>query len=288
MEIVIASGKGGTGKTTLTSSLIYLLWDEKKLISVDADAEAPNLHLLLGINLTSVEEVFSSKIAEIDYRKCKRCNICVENCVFRAMAEGPVVKEHLCEGCGACKASCPFDAITLKEVPSGEILISEEGKYSPFISARTYPGRPNTGKIVFEEKRIARELIRKGMGDNILVDSAAGIGCQVIASLSGSDRAILVTEPTKASLEDLKRIHSVVEHFGIPSYLVINKSGMTSFDGIEKFSKENGLEKIGEIPYSTEVLKAISIGVPVVKSFPESEASREISRIAEIISDWLD
>ena len=289
MEIVIASGKGGVGKSTITGSLIALLQDYS-IGSVDADAEAPNLHIIFNVEKWKKEEEFSAaKTAKIN-DNCINCGICDNVCIYEAIhTVGGIhrIKSYLCEGCGACKAVCPVDAIDISDTISGWLRIGET-KYGPLVSAELDVGKPNSGKLVTEEKNIAREWKKEGKIKNIIVDSAAGIGCQVIASLSGANMAILIAEPTPSSLSDLKRIYFLAKHFGIESKIVINKHGMNpNYEGIDKFAKENGIEIISRIPYDSSVPKSLAAMKPLVEFAPDSKASEEIKKLSEIVRGWL-
>ncbi len=288
MQIVIASGKGGVGKSIFTSSLIYFLKDKFKLVAVDADAEAPNLHLIFNVdNWLEEKSLTGGKIAEINSEKCINCSLCIKNCTYKAVKklsnkEKPVVNKLICEGCGACKIVCPVKAVTLKEAKSGTIRKTVTTYGFPLISAQLDVGRPNSGKLVTEEKKWAKETADEKT--HILVDSAAGIGCQVIASVSGADLAILVAEPTKSSLHDLKRVHKVVEHFKIPSLFVVNKYNLNpSFKGIEKYAEEKKSKILGKIPYDTKVPQSIILRRPLPEVFPETEASKVIKEIGKKI-----
>ncbi len=290
MEIVIASGKGGVGKSTFTGSLIALLKD-LKIAAVDADAEAPNLHLVLHVDSwDSEKEVIAAKGAAIT-DKCINCGVCDNVCIYEAIyVENEIhkIKEYLCEGCGACKAVCPVEgAIVIDDVVSGWIRTANT-EYGPLVSAELDVGKPNSGKLVTEEKNIAKEWVKEGKAKHVIVDSAAGIGCQVIASLSGANKAILIAEPTPSSLSDLKRVYWLAQHFRIPSYIIINKEGMNpGYKGIEEFAEENDIPIIGRIPYDSSIPKSLSSLKPLVEYAPDSPASKEIRRIAEIVRGWL-
>ena len=292
MEIVIASGKGGVGKSTLTGSLISLLRKDYRIAAVDADAEAPNLHLVLNVEKWDEErEVVSAKTARIT-DKCINCGLCDNVCIYEAIyiKDGKHhIKEYLCEGCGACSAVCPVEgAIVISDAVSGWIRTAQT-PYGPIVSAELDVGKPNSGKLVTEEKNIAKAWVKEGKAEHVIVDSAAGIGCQVIASLSGANKAILVAEPTPSSLSDLKRVHWLTQHFRIDAYLVINKDGMNpGFKGLEEFSEENGVPIIGRIPYDASIPKSLNSMKPLVEFLPDSPASEEIRRIANIVKGWLE
>ncbi|MEL9998553.1 MAG: ATP-binding protein [Thermoplasmata archaeon] len=290
-EIVVASGKGGVGKSTISSSLSVILSD-KKIGIVDADAEAPNLHLIFDINNWEKEIDYRNKsVAVVNYSKCDMCLICEKNCSYEAIYHDSLLKirDYVCEGCGACKVVCPKKAIEIiKDQHSGWIRISST-KYGPLITSELEVGQPNSGKLVTEEKKIAREWIRDGKVKNLIVDSAAGIGCQVIASVSGANYAILVAEPTESSLSDLSRIFSLTYHFRIKSYIILNKSNINpGFDGIKKFASENNIEILGEIPYDENVSKSLAYKKPLVLFNPKSIATKAIIEISESVKKFLD
>jgi len=292
MELVIASGKGGVGKSSIVASLVSILKD-KKLAIVDADAEAPNLHILFKVQQwNEIREYRDKSVAKINFEKCSRCMECVDICVYNAISvkdSAPFIKDYLCEGCGACKIICPAKAIDIaSDLLAGYIKVTDT-RYGPFVSAELDVGQHNSGKLVSEEKKIARNWIKDYSLKNIIVDSAAGIGCQVIASMSGADRAILVAEPTESSLSDLSRVYSLAEHFNIKSYLVINKSDLNpGFKGLRKFATDHDIEIIGEIPYDLAAARAIVKSVPVVELEPDSKISVSLFKLADIVREFLD
>ena len=290
MELVIASGKGGVGKSTITASLISLLSRDLKIASVDADAEAPNLHIIFNVeNWEKVEEFTAAKSAKIN-DNCINCGLCDNACIYKAIYEKDGkrwIKEYLCEGCAACKMVCPVDAIDIFDTISGWLKVGNT-KYGPLVSAELDVGKPNSGKLVTEEKKIARNWVKEGKAEHVIIDAAAGIGCQVISSLSGANLALLVAEPTPSSLSDLNRIYSLANHFGIESKIIINKDGINpGFDGIERFAEENGLEIIGRVPYDSSVPKSLSMRKPLVEFAPDSRASEAIMEIAKIVKGWF-
>ncbi len=290
MDLVIASGKGGVGKSTFTGSLITLLKDYG-IAAVDADAEAPNLHLVFNVQHWNEErEVIAAHTATIN-SSCINCGVCDSVCIYEAIYEADGqrrIKEYLCEGCGACKAVCPVEgAIEISPSVSGWIRTAFT-PYGPLVSAELDVGKPNSGKLVTEEKNIAKEWVKEGKAKHIIVDAAAGIGCQVIASLSGANKAILIAEPTPSSLSDLMRAYYLTQHFRIESFLVINKDGINpGYNGLEKFARENGVEILGRIPYHSAVPKSLSSMRPLVEFMPESPPAREIRKIAEVVRGWL-
>jgi MinD superfamily P-loop ATPase len=290
-EIVVASGKGGVGKSTLSSSISVLLRN-KNIGIVDADAEAPNLHIIFKIDSWDREIEYREKsVAVIDYSKCINCMICQGACTYEAIEirdGSPHIRGYVCEGCGACKVVCPVNAVMIKRNDlAGWIRIGKTA-YGPFVSSELDVGQPNSGKLVTEEKNIARTWIKEGKTRNIIVDSAAGIGCQVIASMSGSSHAVLVAEPTKSSLSDLKRAFYLAEHFRIKSFIVLNKYDLNiEFQDLNAFSKDNDVEIIGRIPYDKNVAASMIHKKPLVEFDPNTPASKAIREIASFIEGLM-
>ena len=276
-KIVIASGKGGVGKSMLTSALAMLFTKTKKIVAVDCDADAPNLAIWLGgvKKWDKILPVSTLAKPEIDYKKCNSCGLCVKNCRFDAlkMVNGkPKLNPFLCEGCGACEAICPQKAIKLKPVQNGEIKIKKTKYGFPLVSGNLHPGETGSGKVVSEIKREAEKFKHNLM----IIDSAPGTGCPVIASLQGADFAILITEPTPSGFSDLKRVLKVVNHFNIPWGLVINKWDINSqLSGkMKRWTKKKFL---GKISYDKEIFKAISNLTPIIET--DLKVKDEIEKI---------
>ena len=273
MEIVIASGKGGVGKSTLSASLSVLFSKEKEIQLIDADVDCPDLQFLFKGKEIIRKPMYLSKVAEINFDVCTKCMKCVSACPFNAIDKNLRIDKFSCEGCGVCVETCPEKAIKLKKSLTGYIVKRDVG--FPLIYGELEPGQANSGMLVDELKKLKEDK------EITVVDSAAGIGCPVISSIRGSDLAILITEPTQAALDDLKRILGLVDHFNIPSYLVINKSNMpgTNKEIVLKFAKENGIEIIGEIPFDKSAFEAISNGKPLVLT--NSPLKKNIKEIYE-------
>ncbi len=295
LEITVASGKGGVGKTTITASILITLASRGyDVIAVDADADAPNLHIALGIDRWDyIEDYSESEVAEIDQDKCIRCGSCMEVCSYKAiyLDDGVYkVNKLICEGCPTCRLVCPVDAIYMVRASTGVIRYTKTRYDFTLISARLEPGRPNSGKLVSREREYARGFARED--SIILIDAAAGIGCQVISSIAGSNATILVAEPTKASFNDLKRVYRVARHFMQPTALVINKYDLNEdmTHRLIKYADENNIYLLGLIPYDDTIPKSISLMKPVILAYPDSKASkalREISeKVVEIIKNW--
>jgi len=276
MRIVVASGKGGVGKSMLASALAMLYAKENKVVACDCDADAPNLGLWLGVeDYDSVEKVSTSSRAVIDYGKCVNCGKCAETCRFNAikMQEGkPVANYFLCEGCGACELVCPQKAITMKSVQNGAVRVRRNASGIPLYSGQLFPGETGSGKIVEE----IRKRAEKEEHEVMVLDAAAGIGCPVIASVRGCDRAVLVTEPTPSGLADLKRALTLVEHFNLPYQLVVNKWDANK-ETTAAIEEEFGEKVIGKLSYDRKVIDSIVRLKPILES--DSKVVGEIKAV---------
>jgi len=200
-----------------------------------------------------------------------------------------VVNELTCEGCNVCGLVCPVPGtITLEQVRSGVIRRATTKYGFPIISAQLDVGKPESGKLVTEEKEWAKKLMDELNLEHMIVDSAAGIGCQVIASLGGADVAILIAEPTPASLSDVQRAYKVVQHFREPAYLIINKADLNpGFTKLREWAEAEGIPVIGEVPYDRAIPKSMAMLKPVVEVFPESPASKALKEIADVIAEEI-
>jgi len=265
-KIVVASGKGGVGKSMVASTLTTLFSQEKQLVAVDCDVDAPNLHLWLGENeqWDKVEKISTNELPVFDYEKCNSCGKCVEICAFEALKmvkSKPVVNKFFCEGCAACQVVCPNKAITMKRIKNAEVRIKNNVAGFPLISAQLYPGQTGSGKVVEEIKKRA-----EGFDCQLMVlDSPAGTGCPVIAALQGTNFALLVTEPTPSGLSDLKKVFQVVNHFKIPFGVIINKWDINK-DLSQKIAQEFENQFFGKISYDQRIFKAVSCLKPIIKT----------------------
>jgi MinD superfamily P-loop ATPase len=258
-EITVISGKGGTGKTTFTANLASLL---DNLVVGDCDVDAPNLHLLLNPENKS-EAVFKGmKLAVKNDDLCIDCGLCYENCRFNAITAADYqIKNLKCEGCAVCAYVCPTDAIKMEEIETGT-LYEAESRFGEMVHAKLIPGADTSGKLVSEVKNRASELAKEKNKDWILIDGSPGIGCPVIASLTGSDMTVLVTEPTMSGFADLKRVMEVVNHFKIPAGIVINKYDLNENISakIEAYAAEEKIELLTKIPYSRVIVDSLKKG----------------------------
>jgi len=273
--ITILSGKGGTGKTTVSSNLAVLIARKNKIIAADCDADAPNLALALGIqekDFLNWKEVQTNEKVVLDEKKCNSCKKCLDVCNFGAIVwdkekNKPFFNSFLCEGCGSCMLVCPNNAIKLVKVNNGKIGLAKSEYGFSLVSGQLKIGATGSGKIVSLIKEKAEKLAKKENTEIILVDSAAGVGCPVIASIQGSDFIVAVTEPTPSALNDLKRALRTVEHFRIPYGIVINKHDLNPdfTKKIQEFMKKYKIPLLGKIPYNKDFVKALVSLKPAVK-----------------------
>jgi MinD superfamily P-loop ATPase len=274
-EIVILSGKGGTGKTSVVGSLAALA--DKKVL-VDCDVDAADLHLLLSPTIKQDNEFWSGQVACIDPDKCTQCGLCQELCRFDAI-DNFTVDRISCEGCGFCSHICPAGAITMRENLSGHWFISES-RYGPLVHARLGIAQENSGKLVALVRQQARKIAEANNSDCIISDGPPGIGCPVISSLSGVKLAVLVTEPTLSGIHDLERVIEVCNHFGVSPLVCINKYNLNADNTrhIEQYCESRNIEVIARIPFDNVVTEALVHGIPVVE-YSQGEVTEEIKKL---------
>jgi MinD superfamily P-loop ATPase len=253
-QLAIVSGKGGTGKTTITAAFASLA---KNKVMVDCDVDAADLHLLLQPKILIQEKYFGGRSPHVDLEKCTQCGLCTEICRFQAIHNG-VVDLVSCEGCGFCSHICPENAISMNGAFSGDWFVSET-TYGPFVHARLGIGEENSGKLVTVVRKKAVEVAQKRGLELILIDGPPGIGCPVTASLTGVNIVLAVTEPTLSGIHDLERILKLTEHFKISSMVCINKFdiNLENTRRIASYCGSNGSRLIGKIPYEPQVVEAL-------------------------------
>jgi len=275
-ELVVISGKGGTGKTTLLGSFAALAG---RSVLADCDVDAPDLYLLLHPDIRFAQEFRAGQMAVIDADRCTRCGRCREVCRFEAITSDFMVIALNCEGCGACRVVCPAEAVELQERVAGD-WFQGQTKYGPMVYARLRPAEENSGKLVALVRKEARAWAeREGIG-LLLTDGPPGIGCPVIASVGNADLALIVTEPTPAGLHDFERALALCRHFGVPAMVCVNKFDLNS--GLEKrvhdFCAESQTAVTESIPFDESVPRAIRQGLPLVE-FDLGPASRAATAV---------
>jgi len=271
-QLVVLSGKGGTGKTSLTAAFAHLASQETSVVLADADVDAANLELVLSAQVKERHSFIGGKVAVIESEKCTACGICQVVCRFNAVMEPGA--EHFrysysvdplaCEGCAACYYQCPEDAIRMEDRESGEWFVSDT-PYGPLVHARLHPAQENSGKLVTVVRQKARQLAQDENRPLVIIDGPPGIGCPVISAVGGVDLALMVTEPTVAGAHDLERIIRTAEHFRVRAAVVVNKYDL-SLRGtrvVEEFCRAHGIPLIGKIPFDPMVTEAMVKGMPV-------------------------
>ena len=277
-EIVVISGKGGTGKTTITYSLIPYFQD---IVIGDCDVDAPNLQILFNPQNSEKESFYGMKKAKLDKELCIECGKCYEVCRFDAI-ENP----KKCESCSICEYVCPVGAIKMVDNEAGEIYVSET-KYGKMVHACLFPGEENSGKLVAEVRKKAKKIAQEENKKYILLDGAPGVACNVISSLTGVKKAVIVTEPTLSGLHDLERVLELIERFRIKPYFVINKYDLSveMANKIEEFLKDKGFEVSVKVPFDKRVVNAI--GRKEIPSVAEKQLFQELGfeKLAESLKD---
>ncbi|MEA5084805.1 MAG: ATP-binding protein [Lachnospiraceae bacterium] len=270
MVISVLSGKGGTGKTTVVGALSELA---KKVVKVDCDVDAPNLYLFYKGEDIEEKEFYGGKKAEIDNSLCIHCGQCEEVCKFGAILEEKVDK-FTCEGCGACIIVCPNNAIFLVEEKTADIFLTKTDK-GIISRAMMGIGSDGSGKLVTQLRKNVKPFEeRNGI---TIIDGSPGIGCAVIASITDTDVALIVTEPTKSGLDDLKRILELAENFETQVMVCINKYdiNLEMSSEIEDYAKSKNLFVVGKIPFDKKVMEAVNTLKPITE-FKDSAARNAI------------
>ena len=279
-ELVVLSGKGGTGKTSIVASFAAIAQNK---VLTDCDVDAADLHLLLRPTVNKEEEFWSGEVAIIDEEKCTQCGLCQEICRFEAIKDFKVDSAS-CEGCGFCYNICPEEAVTMQENLTGRWFISETG-YGPLVHARLGIAQENSGKLVALVRQEANLIAQRQGLDYIISDGPPGIGCPVIASLSGANLALLITEPTLSGMYDLERIISVCHHFGITAMVCINKYDLNEDNTrqTEDYCLSQGVEVVSKIPFDNVVTEALVQGLPVIE-YSQGRVAQEIDKLWHRVS----
>lgn len=261
-QLLILSGKGGTGKTTVASAFIKL---SKAKAYADCDVDAPNLHLVMGrMSEPKLKDYYGLDKAELDTSLCTGCDLCRQNCRFDAIIADTKyrVDYYACEGCGVCEAICPANAISLKPVVAGELMLYTSD--AVFSTAQLKMGSGNSGLLVTDVKKQLKSVAQNT--EIAVIDGSPGIGCPVIASLSGADMVLIVAEPSISGISDMERIIKTAEKFQTKIAICINKydTNIQNTEKIEAFCQKLKLPLVGKIPFDNEAVKAINNGQSIV------------------------
>ena len=278
--LVILSGKGGTGKTSVAAALADLASKEIRLVLADADVDAANLELVLAPTKLEEHLFMGGQVAIIDPAKCTLCGRCFDVCRFDAVIPGDVayrIDPLPCEGCDACVTQCPESAIHSEEQQAG-LWFRSDTALGPLFHAHLFAAQENSGKLVTLVKQHGRLLALDEGRDLLLVDGPPGIGCPVISASTGADLALLVVEPTLSGIHDLERILATTNHFRVPALVCINKADLNPAHSvaIEAFCAGEGIEVVGKLPYDTVVTEAMVQGQPVTAYQPEGAMAESL------------
>ncbi len=263
-QITVLSGKGGTGKTTISAALAQL--SAPSSLMADCDVDAPNLHLLLNPKNNSSKRFLSGKLAIKDVEKCTNCGQCLEVCRFDAINTSFDIDPLHCEGCGACAWICPEKAIKMEIQPSGTIYEAET-RFGPMVHAILDIGAENSGKLVSEVIQKSQVIANEHKKEVIIVDGSPGIGCPVIAALTNADLVIIVVEPTMTAIHDMIRVSELIQFFKLLTVVIINKATINTEqrERIVEFCQEEGIPIVGEVPYNLAIYKAMVKGETVLE-----------------------
>ncbi|OYD15209.1 (4Fe-4S)-binding protein [candidate division WOR-3 bacterium JGI_Cruoil_03_51_56] len=283
-QIAVISGKGGTGKTVLTACFAVLA--ESKVL-VDCDVDAADLHLLLHPEIQERHEFNGGSVAFRDPGKCTGCGKCLEVCRFDAVKEDFDIDPVACEGCGFCVHVCPTEAIAMRKCINGEWFVSKTS-YGPMVHAALGPAEENSGKLVSIVRKRAGEIAEKTGAGYVIADGPPGIGCPVIASITGADLVLGVTEPSLSGIHDLERVAGVASGFGIRMCCVVNKFDINLENSrvIETWCEKHGITVAGRIPFDDAVTKAMVAGKTVME-FGPCPAGKEIRKVWQKVEECL-
>jgi MinD superfamily P-loop ATPase len=285
-QLVVISGKGGTGKTSILASFAYLSAWESPVVTADCDVDAANLALLLPGEDIGTEPFWSGRRARIDADTCMYCGLCAEQCRAGAIRIDTIaaIDPLACEGCGVCALVCPVEAVSFDDNRAG-VWMERRTATGPLIHAALGIAQDNSGKLVAQVRQEARTVAERDDIDLVLVDGPPGIGCPVHASLTGCDLALVVTEPTPSGEHDLERVLELLDHFALPAAVLINKHDLSAefTSRIEALARKSGAQIVGKLPFSPEVPRALARGeLPLAVeavAAPLAEAWEKISAL---------
>ncbi|MCF8084120.1 MAG: 4Fe-4S binding protein [Deltaproteobacteria bacterium] len=285
-EIVIISGKGGTGKTSIIAAFASLA--ENKVLC-DADVDAADLHLIMNPEIQERHDFASGHTARINQEKCTECGLCRDLCNWNAISEDFVVDEIECEGCGVCYYFCPEEAIDFPLNTCGEWYLSET-RFGPMAHARLGIAEENSGKLVSLIRQEGKKLAESRNLDLLITDGPPGIGCPVIASLGGAAAVLIVAEPTVSGRHDMERVAELAAFFKVPAMVSVNKFDLNpeQADAIEAFAREKNVEVMGRVPFDPAFTKAMVQGQTVMEFDQNSEGGEAVKRLWTNLSEKLE
>jgi len=284
-ELVVISGKGGTGKTSIVAAFASLA--ENKVLC-DADVDAADLHLVTGPRVRETHDFQGGSTAVINQDKCTECGLCMDLCRWDAINSDFEVDAFECEGCGVCVYFCPEKAIDFPVKTCGQWFRSDT-RFGPMIHARLGIAEENSGKLVTLVRQKARTLAEESGLDLLLTDGPPGVGCPVIASMGGANAVLIVVEPTVSGIHDMERVAQLAAHFRVPAMICINKFDLNldQTQTIERYAKENGLETLGQIPFDPLFTKSMVQGNTIIEFNGDSEGARSVKKIWKEVENAL-
>ncbi|MFC1669578.1 4Fe-4S binding protein [Spirochaetota bacterium] len=286
-ELVVISGKGGTGKTSIVASFAALAEDK---VMADCDVDAADMHLILNPSVKIEEDFEGGKEAILDRGKCTECGRCMEVCRYDAISltdEKHEIEAINCEGCGVCAYFCPYEAIEMKTKIAGKWFLSDT-RHGPLVHAKLGIAEDNSGKLVAKVREEAKKSAEQNEYKLIIIDGPPGIGCPVIASITGTGLVLIVTEPTVSGFHDLERVSELADHFRINKMICINKYDLNSdmTKKIEEFSSSHNIEVAAKIPYDNNFTKAQIKGKSLIE-YCNGNTSKSIEDMWEIIYEKI-
>jgi len=284
-ELVILSGKGGTGKTSLTAAFASLA---ENSVLCDADVDAADLHLLMDPSVLKRSDFMGGGVAIIDSENCTQCGQCIDLCRFDAISQDFEINEIDCEGCGVCVDLCPVQAIDFPTKKCGEWFISDT-RYGTMVHARLGIAEENSGKLVTLIRQEALKFAEAHHLERIITDGPPGVGCPVIASVGGASAILVVTEPTVSGVHDMQRLLQLAEYFKIPGMLCINKFDLNrdTTTSLENFAREKDIPVVGKIPFDTRFTTSMVQGKTIIEHSPNGQLRLTIEDIWNRIRQLL-
>jgi len=284
-ELIIISGKGGTGKTSLASAFASMARDT---VLCDADVDAADLHLIMAPDVKEHYDFQSGHTAIINSERCTECGICEDLCLFDAISKDFVVDPTACEGCGVCHHFCPENAVEFPLNTCGKWFISGT-RFGPMVHAALGIAEENSGKLVSLVRQEARKLAEKTKSSLILTDGPPGIGCPVIASIGGASAVLIVTEPTVSGIHDMQRVVELAAHFKVPAMVSVNKYDLNPdmTKKIETYALENKIALVGNIPFDPVFVKAMVQGQTIFEYDTDAEVGQAVKDVWEGLADKI-
>lgn len=283
-QLTVISGKGGTGKTTVSAAFASLA---SRHVVADADVDAANLHLVLAPQIKETEEFYGSRIPVLDRSMCDQCGLCVTHCRFEAIHDY-CIDPIACEGCGVCAFVCPRGAIHMEEKRCGRCF-SSETRFGPLVHARLAAGVGNSGKLVTMVRKKARAIAEQADKHLIIIDGPPGIGCPVMAAVTGVDLLVAVTEPTLSAIEDFRRVFKVAQQFNIPCMVIINKNDVNPDNAqrIRCYCARKEITVAGELPFDPAVVRAMVAGQTIIE-YHRGQVSKALESAWHKVRDRLE